>query len=143
MNPWTGFCLYVAGLVYCHNLGSSPQPNRDDILSATFLLTIMRAIGKSHSITEYFSVQLELEMDAAQGRRTCKQGSDRLEAFDEYQHPNDPRPGVQSSETQTRFWKLLSVEERASLSQKFLSSKPLEGIMVLGCDGFSPENNPH
>ncbi|KAG4432241.1 hypothetical protein IFR05_012274 [Cadophora sp. M221] len=135
MSPWTGFCLYVAGLVYCHNLGSSHLPDRDDILDVTFILATMKAIGTFHPITRFFSAQLELEMDAVQERsyRASKQGGSRPKAFpasDEHQYLHDPNFDAQPPETQVHFWRSLSVEERAILSRKVLSSKPLHGIMA-------------
>ncbi|KAH9204005.1 fungal-specific transcription factor domain-containing protein, partial [Leptodontidium sp. 2 PMI_412] len=56
VNSWTGFCLYVAGLVYCLNL------NPDALSNLNFLLQIMKSIAECHPITEYFIAQLEHEL---------------------------------------------------------------------------------
>lgn len=140
MSPWTGFCLYVAGFVYCHSLESSHLPNRDDILDAAFVLATMREIGTCHPITEFFSARLELEMDSVQGKfyRTGKQGSEMQKTSDEHHYSHDPSLSSQPSETKTHFWRSLSVEERAILSQKVLLSKPLDGILAY--NGFLLRN---
>jgi hypothetical protein len=128
--------------VYCHDLGGSHLPNRNEVSNVTFLLAIMKVIGRFHPITEYFTAQLELEMDAAQGRWSCTRPSVHLESFDRRHEPNDFSLRVQNRGAKTQFWRSLSVEERAILSQKFLSSKPLEGILVLNSAGCPIRDGP-
>ncbi|PVH69740.1 hypothetical protein DL98DRAFT_438392, partial [Cadophora sp. DSE1049] len=64
MNPWTAFTLYVAGLVYCHDLRLSYEPTQDGLSNVTFLLAAMKSIDLYQPITEYFTVQLEIELEA-------------------------------------------------------------------------------
>ncbi|KAH7378032.1 hypothetical protein BKA64DRAFT_766797 [Cadophora sp. MPI-SDFR-AT-0126] len=142
MNPWAGFCLYLAALVYCHDLRSNQLPDRQHISNATLLLATMKVIGTTQPITEYFSVQLELEMDLVKRSPTWQQEIAQQKSSLEYHDPTDPTSGVQNSETQFQFWRSLSDEEREILSRKVLSPKPSEGILALNCNSFSFRNNP-
>ncbi|RDW59491.1 hypothetical protein BP6252_12578 [Coleophoma cylindrospora] len=65
MNSWMGFCLYVAGGVFVHDikLGQPSAPNSATNLD--FILAAMRQIGKRHTITDHFTAQLEFDIEAA------------------------------------------------------------------------------
>lgn len=65
MNSWMGFCLYVAGGVFVHDikLGQPSAPNSPANLD--FLLVAMKQIGKRHTITDHFTAQLEFDIEVA------------------------------------------------------------------------------
>ncbi|KAH8801521.1 fungal-specific transcription factor domain-containing protein [Xylogone sp. PMI_703] len=64
MPSWIGFCLYVAAGVFIQDAmtaRSRPQSKSN----VDFLLSAMKAMGKTHSITHHFLVQLEFDLDAS------------------------------------------------------------------------------
>lgn len=64
LNPWVGFCLYVAAGVFLKDL-KSEKPGPQSLGNIEFLLAAMAAIGQKHSITKHFSAQLELDAEGA------------------------------------------------------------------------------
>ncbi|KAE9367686.1 hypothetical protein N431DRAFT_444787 [Stipitochalara longipes BDJ] len=64
MSSWMGFCLYVAGGIFIQDL-KSERPRSRSSTDLEFLVLAMRAIGTKHSITNHFTAQLELDMNAA------------------------------------------------------------------------------
>jgi len=64
MNSWIGFCLYVAaGVFLADERKDRASPNSRSNLE--FILTAMRAIGKTHTVTQHFIAQIELDLDAS------------------------------------------------------------------------------
>ncbi|KAE8454281.1 hypothetical protein EG329_005206 [Mollisiaceae sp. DMI_Dod_QoI] len=64
MHPWIGFCLYVSAGVYVKDYKRGTRdPNCMTTLE--FLLSAMRSIGAKHNITNHFTAQVELDMQAA------------------------------------------------------------------------------
>ena len=64
MNSWMVFCLYVAGGVFIQDQRSgegNPQSKTD----LEFILAAMKAIGNRHSITNYFTAQLEIDIESS------------------------------------------------------------------------------
>jgi hypothetical protein len=64
MNSWTGFCLYVAGGVLIQDQ-KLDQSRPQTLNNLDFLVSAMKALGKRHAITNHFTTQLELDIDAA------------------------------------------------------------------------------
>jgi hypothetical protein len=62
MNPWTGFCLYAAGTVFIQHGGEAVKC-ASNLSNLEFILAAMKAIGNRHSITTYFTTQLEIDID--------------------------------------------------------------------------------
>ncbi|CZR68297.1 uncharacterized protein PAC_18196 [Phialocephala subalpina] len=133
INSWTGFCPYVAGLVYCYDLKLRRPLSLDGLANLTFLLTAMKIIGKYHPITEYFTAQLELEMDAINSGRSCEQVSGHVGSFGH--NLNASVTASHASERENRFWKSLSVEERATSHRRNPHPKILAGIWDNTDDG--------
>jgi hypothetical protein len=70
MNSWVGFCLYVAGGVFIQDLKNEEQRGAQSLPNLDFLLAAMKAIAKRHSVTNHFTAQLELDIEAASIRST-------------------------------------------------------------------------
>ncbi|KAM3082049.1 hypothetical protein ACMFMG_004504 [Clarireedia jacksonii] len=62
MSSWTGFCLYVAGGVFLHDI-RKPNPNPQSTSNLDFILSVMKAFGNRHSVTQHFSAQLEFDIE--------------------------------------------------------------------------------
>ncbi|KAL3424984.1 transcriptional regulatory protein [Phlyctema vagabunda] len=71
INPWTGFCVYVAAGVYVHNLRLGRPPKPHSASNLDFLLVALKAIGKRHPITQHFSIQLGFDIESAGLDATC------------------------------------------------------------------------
>ncbi|RFU34969.1 hypothetical protein B7463_g1366, partial [Scytalidium lignicola] len=64
MPSWLGFCLYVASGVFIQDevsTHSRPQSKSN----VDFLLSAMKAMGKSHVIAQHFLAQLEFDLEAS------------------------------------------------------------------------------
>ncbi|KAF8847788.1 hypothetical protein BDZ45DRAFT_698912 [Acephala macrosclerotiorum] len=64
MHPWIGFCLYVACGVFIKDYKQGSR-NPNAMTNLEFLLSSMKAIGTKHAITNHFTAQVELDMQAA------------------------------------------------------------------------------
>ena len=62
MNPWTGFCLYAAATVFIQH-EKLAEKSATNLSNLEFLLAAMNAIGNRHTITTYFTTQLELDIE--------------------------------------------------------------------------------
>jgi hypothetical protein len=62
MNTWTGFYLYAAASVFIQLIGAE-EKYASSMLNLEFLLAAMKAIGNRHSITQYFTTQLEIDIE--------------------------------------------------------------------------------
>jgi hypothetical protein len=62
MNPWTGFCLYAAATVFVQQEGEA-EKSASNMSNLEFVLAAMKAIGNRHSITTYFTTQLEMDIE--------------------------------------------------------------------------------
>jgi hypothetical protein len=62
MNTWTGFYLYAAASVFIQLIAAEDK-YASSISNLEFLLAAMKAIGNRHSITRYFTTQLELDIE--------------------------------------------------------------------------------
>ena len=132
MNPWAAFTLYVAGLVYCHDLRLSYEPTQDGLSNVTFLLAVMKSIDLYQPITEYFTVQLEIELETAQRNRKGKQRQGRILCA-----PREPESDtselVQEFEDDSQPWNTLSSEKAAGPYANPPFHQPLIGILSLNC----------
>jgi hypothetical protein len=62
MNPWTGFCLYAAATVFIQHEVQT-EKSLTNLSNLEFLLAAMKAIGNRHTITTYFTTQLERDIE--------------------------------------------------------------------------------
>jgi hypothetical protein len=62
MNSWMGFCLYVAAGVFIQDLRSE-QKSLQSMTNLEFLVSAMKALGKTHSITQHFTAQVEIDIE--------------------------------------------------------------------------------
>jgi len=64
MNPFIAFCLFVAARVFVQYLKKAP--GHQEILGhLDFLLTVLRALQSKIALTELFSIQLNLDIEAS------------------------------------------------------------------------------
>lgn len=69
MNLFSGFYLFMAGLVYCHDLRLSRQPNILSQPSLEFLQQVLEELGEFQSVAQHFKTQLQIEIDALRNIR--------------------------------------------------------------------------
>lgn len=133
MNPWAAFTLYVAGLVYCHDLRLSYEPTQDGLSNVTFLLAVMKSIDLYQPITEYFTVQLEIELEAAQTTRKGKQRQGRILCPPGNQECEASQSTLKEFEDDSQPWNSLSSEKAAGPYANPPFHQPLIGILSLNC----------
>lgn len=61
MNPWTGFSLYAAATVFIQE-ARGPDKSASSLSNLEFLIAAMKALGNRHSITTYFTAELEIDI---------------------------------------------------------------------------------
>lgn len=64
MNPFIAFCLYVAARVFVQYLKKAPD-HQENAGHLDFLLTALRALQRKIALTEMFSIQLTLDIEAS------------------------------------------------------------------------------
>lgn len=64
MNPFIAFCLYVAARVFVQYLKKAPG-HQENFGHLDFLLTALRALQRKIALTELFSIQLTLDIEAS------------------------------------------------------------------------------
>ncbi|KAL5318884.1 hypothetical protein ACEPPN_013952 [Leptodophora sp. 'Broadleaf-Isolate-01'] len=69
LNFWSGFCLFMAGVVYCYDLRLSRPPNMQSQPSVVFLQQVLEELGNFHSVAQYFKTQLQVEIGVLRGDR--------------------------------------------------------------------------
>ena len=72
MSPWTGFALYIAGRIYCHDVKIGTSTKAKSQSNLEFLLVAMKAIEKVHHATRPFTVQLESEFQSSLAATGCQ-----------------------------------------------------------------------
>ncbi|KAH7381868.1 fungal-specific transcription factor domain-containing protein [Cadophora sp. MPI-SDFR-AT-0126] len=143
MNPWTAFTLYVAGLVYCHDLRLSYEPTLDGLSNVTFLLAAMKSIDLYQPITEYFTVQLEIELEVAQRGRKGNQRQGKILCARGSQGSDTAESTPVDFEDDSRSWNSLSTEKAAGPYANPPFHQPLIGILSLNCgNDTTPEAKP-
>ncbi|KAH6706351.1 fungal-specific transcription factor domain-containing protein [Leptodontidium sp. MPI-SDFR-AT-0119] len=133
INPWTGFCLYIAGLVYCHDLRLSHEPTQDGLSNVTFLLVVMKSIGMYQPITEYFTVQLEIELEAAQRGRNCKLGQGRILSSPGNQRCDTSESRSRNGDEDSQSRESNSVDEVGNMLSNLQLPQPMAGILLHRC----------
>jgi hypothetical protein len=72
MSPWTGFALYIAGRIYCHDVIIGAPTKAKSQSNLEFLLVAMKAIEKVHHSIRPFTVQLESEFQSSLTATGCQ-----------------------------------------------------------------------
>lgn len=65
MNPWTGFALYAAGGVYCHEIATAGPARLTSESNMEFILMSLNALGNLHPSLRPFTKQLHAQFRAA------------------------------------------------------------------------------
>ncbi|KAH9205012.1 fungal-specific transcription factor domain-containing protein [Leptodontidium sp. 2 PMI_412] len=113
---WSGSCLLMAGLVYCHDLRINCLPNMQSRPNLEFLKQLLEALGKFHSAAQYFESQLQVELNVLQGYQQHS-ASDGVRNQLDYSYPKDADPGTRSS------------RERATVTEKYHVWKVFGGLL--------------
>ncbi|KAH9205002.1 fungal-specific transcription factor domain-containing protein [Leptodontidium sp. 2 PMI_412] len=115
-NLWSGFCLFMAGVVYCYDLRFSRPPNMQSQPSLGFLQQVLEELGKFHSVAQYFKTLLQVEIGVLRGgRRHGAGGGGRKQ-------PNFLRPKDTNSQPR-------SSKERATSMAECHLLKALGGLL--------------
>ncbi|KAH7069549.1 hypothetical protein BKA63DRAFT_555819 [Paraphoma chrysanthemicola] len=69
ISLWSGFCLFMAGVVYCYDLRLSRPPHLQSQPSLVFLRQVLRELGKRHSVAQYFGTQLDEKISLSRGHK--------------------------------------------------------------------------
>ncbi|KAH7070041.1 hypothetical protein FB567DRAFT_613207, partial [Paraphoma chrysanthemicola] len=62
ISLWSGFCLFMAGIVYCYDLKLNRPPHLQSQLSLVFLRQVLRELGTRHPVAQYFENQLNVKI---------------------------------------------------------------------------------
>lgn len=135
MHSWLGFCLYLAGTVYCYDLDTSKPPAPDTSSNLEFLLLAMEAIGKHHATMRLFRRQLQLEVKPARGVTYSNTGVSHISGNPSTYSistcsSDTPMSTSDDSEAESRFPRLPTDEERVSVEHGLLPQPPLSGIIL-------------
>lgn len=119
LSSWTGFCLYVAAGVLVQD--KKLDPSRVATLhNLDFLLSAMRALGKRHSITNHFTAQLELDIEASGIRNPAAM-------------PSEPTPIKRGMMTGI-------LQDRPSAPKSFADFRDYSNDKYQICNDASPKN---
>ncbi|OAL54232.1 hypothetical protein IQ07DRAFT_668651 [Pyrenochaeta sp. DS3sAY3a] len=67
VSLWSGFCLFMAGVVYCYDLKLNRLPYMQSQPSLVFLQQALGELGNFHSLAQFFKTQLKAEIVVLRG----------------------------------------------------------------------------
>lgn len=119
--------------MYCHDLRLSHEPTQDGLSNVTFLLVVMKSIGMYQPITEYFTVQLEIELEAAQRGRNCKLGQGRILSSPGNQRCDTSESRSRNGDEDSQSRESNSVDEVGNMLSNLQLPQPMAGILLHRC----------